>query len=120
MLRKLLMLLLLPPLLIGAAVLVMIGLKDLDLLVAVITRLLVVAIIIGIPVILTKMTILPGRSLERPFRNVVRGFSLVPHDPKGSHYRTVGVKHLPDTGNGPATHAQRRNGGPSDRRVSGL
>ena len=97
MLRKLLMLFLLPPLLIGAAVLVMIGLKDLDLLVAIVSRLTVVAIIIGIPLMLIKMTILPGRSLERPFRNVVRGFSLVPRDPKGSHYRTVGVRHLPDT-----------------------
>ena len=97
MLRKLLMLLLLPPLLIGAAVLVVIGLKDLDLLVTIVSKLLVVVIIIGIPVMLIRMTILPGRSLERPFRNVVRGFSLVPHDPKGSHYRTVGVKHLPDT-----------------------
>jgi|GEM_PF-2385641 len=97
MLRKLLMLVLLPPLLICAAVLVMVGLKDLDLLVAIVSKLMVVTVIIGIPVILIRMTILPGRSLERPFRNVVRGFSLVPHDPKGSHYRTVGVKHLPDT-----------------------
>ena len=58
------MLLLLPPLLIGAAVLVMIGLRDLDLLVAVIPRLMVVAIIIGIPVILIRMIISPRRSRD--------------------------------------------------------
>ena len=64
MLRKLLMLLLLPPLLICAAVLVMIGLKDLDLLVAIVSRLTVVAIIIGIPVMLIKMIISPRRSRD--------------------------------------------------------
>jgi len=62
MLRKLLMLLLLPPLLIGAAVLVMIGLKDLDLVLVIVSKLMVVAIIIGIPVILIRMIISPRRS----------------------------------------------------------
>ena len=64
MLRKLLMLLLLPPLLTCAAVLVMIGLKDLDLLVAIVSKLMVVAVIIGIPVILVKMIISPRRSRD--------------------------------------------------------
>ena len=62
MLRKLLMLLLLPPLLICAAVLVVIGLRDLDLLLAIVSKLMVVAIIIGIPVILIRMIISPRRS----------------------------------------------------------
>ena len=26
---------------------------------------------------------------EGPFENVVRGFSLVPHDPEGSHYKNL-------------------------------
>ena len=59
--RRLLMAILLPPLLIAIAVLVLIGLKDFDLLVAIVSRLIVVAVIIGIPVMILKMVILPKR-----------------------------------------------------------
>lgn len=64
MLRRLLMVVLLPPLLIAVAVLVMIGLKDPDLLAAIISKLLVVAIIIGIPVIVLRMIIFPRKSRD--------------------------------------------------------
>lgn len=56
------MLVLPPLLLIGAAVLVAIGLKDLDLLVVIISKLLVVVIIVGIPVIVLRMMVFPGKS----------------------------------------------------------
>ena len=61
MLRRLLMLLLIPPLLIGFTALVLIGLRDFDLLVSIATRLIIVAIVIGIPVMITRMIILPGK-----------------------------------------------------------
>ena len=61
MLSRLLMVILLPPLLIAVAVLIMIGLKDFSLLVAIIAKLLVVTVIIGIPVIIVKMIIFPKK-----------------------------------------------------------
>lgn len=61
MLRKLLMAILIPPLLIAVTVLIIIGLKDFDLLVAVVSRLIVVIVIIGIPVIIVKMVVFPNR-----------------------------------------------------------
>ena len=64
MLRRLLLAMLIPPLLLGIGVLVVIGLKDLDLLVAIVSRLIVVTVIIGIPVIIVRMIIFPGRSRD--------------------------------------------------------
>ena len=61
MLRKLLLALLIPPLLIAISVLVIIGLKDFDLLVVIVSRLIVVAVIIGIPVMILKMIFLPRK-----------------------------------------------------------
>lgn len=61
MLRKLLMVILIPPLLIAIAVLVVIGLRDFDSLVAIVSKLIVVAVVIGIPVIILKMIILPKK-----------------------------------------------------------
>jgi hypothetical protein len=57
-LSKLLKAILIPTLLIAVTVLVVIGLKDFDLLVAIISRLIVVADIINIPVMILKMVIL--------------------------------------------------------------
>ncbi len=62
MLRRLLLVVLIPPLLLGAAVLVLIGLRDLDLLVAIVSRLIPVAVIIGVPVIVIRMILFPRRS----------------------------------------------------------
>lgn len=55
------MAILIPPILIAIAVLVLIGFKDFDLLVAIVSRLIVVAVIIGIPVMIIKMIILPKK-----------------------------------------------------------
>jgi len=60
-LRRLLMVILIPPLAIGLALLVLIGLRDFDLLVSITTRLIVVAVVIGIPVMIVRMIILPGK-----------------------------------------------------------
>jgi len=55
------MAILITPLAIGLALLVLIGLRDFDLLVSIATRLIVVAVVIGIPVMITRMIILPGK-----------------------------------------------------------
>jgi len=60
-LRKLLMAILVPPLLIAVAVLVAIGLRDFDLLVAMASRLIVLTVIIGIPVMILKMIVFPKK-----------------------------------------------------------
>ena len=54
MLSRLLKLVLIPPLLIGVTVLVIIGLKDLDLLVAIIPKLIVAVVLIGIPIFIVR------------------------------------------------------------------
>ena len=59
--RRLLLAVLIPPLLIGLALLVLIGLNDSDLLVSIATRLIVVAVVIGIPVMIVRMIISPGK-----------------------------------------------------------
>ena len=59
--RRLLMAILIPPLVIGLALLVLIGLRDFDLLVSIATGLIVVAVVIGIPVMITRMIISPGK-----------------------------------------------------------
>ena len=63
--RKLLVVILVPPLLIAVTLLVAIGLKDFDLLVAIVSRLMIVAIIIGIPVTILKMIIIPKKKENR-------------------------------------------------------
>jgi hypothetical protein len=65
MLRRLLMLIVLPPLLAAMGVLIMVGLGDINLLVAIVCRLMIIAIIIGIPVMAARMILLPGRSQDR-------------------------------------------------------
>jgi hypothetical protein len=60
-LRKLLLAILLPPLLIVITVLVVIGLKDFDLLVGIVSKLTVVIVVIGIPVMILKMIVLPKK-----------------------------------------------------------
>ncbi|GEM_PF-6287881 len=50
-----------PPLLVLLAVLVMIGLRDIDLLTAIVSRLIVVVVVIAIPVMLVRTIILPGK-----------------------------------------------------------
>jgi len=62
MLRKLLLAILIPPLLIAVLVLVVIGLRDFDLLLTIVSKLIVLAVIIGIPVIILKMIIFPKKS----------------------------------------------------------
>ena len=57
--RRLLVAILVPPLLIAIAVLVVVGLKDFDLLVGIVSRLIVISVIIGIPVMILKMIVLP-------------------------------------------------------------
>lgn len=57
MLSRLLRVVLIPPLLIGVTVLVIIGLKDLDLLVAMIRKLIVAVLIIGIPMAYREETV---------------------------------------------------------------
>ena len=99
MLRKILLALSIPPLLIAIAVLVLIGLKDFDLLVAIVSRLIVVAVIIGIPVMILKMIILPKKSKTEG----------------GEKYETSGkVSKMQgkwaDTQKGPAALAERGNG----------
>ena len=64
MLRKLLMVLLLPSLLVGVAVLIIIGLRDLDLLITIVSKLIVLTVIIGIPIIILKMIIFPKKSRD--------------------------------------------------------
>jgi len=60
-LRKLLMAILVPPLLIAIIALVAIGLRDFDLLVAIVGRLIVVIVIIGIHVMILKMLFVPKK-----------------------------------------------------------
>jgi len=60
-LRKVLLVIIMPSLLIGVTVLVLIGLRDFDLLVSIATRLIVVVVVIGIPVMVVRMIIFPGR-----------------------------------------------------------
>ena len=57
--RRLLLAIFVPPLLVAVTVLVVIGLRDFDLLVAIVSKLIVVAVIIGIPVMILKMIIFP-------------------------------------------------------------
>jgi len=52
---------LMPPLLIAITVLVLIGLRDFDLLGAIVSRLIAVAVIIGVPMMIFKMVVLPRR-----------------------------------------------------------
>ena len=59
--RKLLMAILVPPLLIAIIALVAIGLRDFDLLVAIVGRLIVVIVIIGIHVMILKMLFVPKK-----------------------------------------------------------
>ena len=54
MLRRLLMVILLPPLLIGVTVLVIIGLTNPDLLAAIISKLIVAVVLIGIPIFIVR------------------------------------------------------------------
>jgi len=62
MLRRLLLAILIPPLIIAVLVLVVIGLRDFDLLVAIVSRLIVLTVIVGIPIIILKMIIFPKKS----------------------------------------------------------
>jgi len=55
------MAILIPPLLIAIAMLVLIGLADFDLLVAIVSKLIVVAVIIGIPMMILKIIIIPKK-----------------------------------------------------------
>jgi len=64
-LRRLLLAILVPPLLIGVTLLVLIGLRDFDLLVAITGRLILVIVIIGIPLMILRMIVFPGRSRDR-------------------------------------------------------
>lgn len=64
MLRKLLLAVLMPPLLVAVMVLVVIGLTDFDLLVAIVSRLIVVTVIVGVLVTIIRMIIFPGRSRD--------------------------------------------------------
>jgi uncharacterized membrane protein len=59
--RRWLTAILLALLFIATTVLVVIGLKDLDLLVAIASRLIVVAVIIGIPVMILKTLLFPRK-----------------------------------------------------------
>jgi len=59
MLNRLLRLLLVPPLLVGVTALVIIGLKDLDLLAAIIPKLIVPIVLIGIPMLIVRRLFLP-------------------------------------------------------------
>ena len=52
--RRLLMVILLPPLLIGVTVLVIIGLTNPDLLAAIISKLIVAVVLIGIPIFIVR------------------------------------------------------------------
>ena len=61
MLKRLLMAIFVPPLVIAVILLVAIGLKDFDLLVVIVSKLILVAVIIGIPVMILKMIIFPKR-----------------------------------------------------------
>ena len=65
MLRRLLLAILVPPLLIGLALLVVIGLRDFDLLVAITGRLILVIVIIGIPLMILRMIVFPGKPRDR-------------------------------------------------------
>ena len=65
MLSRLLRAALIPPLLIAATVLLIIGLTDFDLLVAIIPRLIVAVVIIGLPVLVVKRIIFPENSKRR-------------------------------------------------------
>ena len=62
MLRRLLLVVIIPPLLVGVAALVLIGLRDLDLLVALVSRLMSVAVIIGTTVMMIRIILFPRRS----------------------------------------------------------
>ena len=59
MLRRILQAVLIPPLLIAATVLVAVSLMDFDLLPAIVSGLIVVTVIVGIPVMILKMRISP-------------------------------------------------------------
>jgi nitrate reductase gamma subunit len=59
MLSRLLRIVLIPPLLIAVTVLVIIGLKDFNLLVAIVGKLIVATVIIGIPVLIMRRIIFP-------------------------------------------------------------
>jgi len=59
MLSKLLKLVLIPPLLIMVTALVIIGLMKFDLLIAIIPKLIVAIIIMGVPVLIAKRVIFP-------------------------------------------------------------
>ncbi len=61
MLRKVLLVIIMPSLLLGVTVLVLIGLRDFDLLVSITTRLIMVAVVIGIPVTAVRMVMSPGK-----------------------------------------------------------
>jgi len=60
-LRKPLLAILFPPLLAAVTVLLMIGLRDFDLLVAIVSRLIVFTVMIGISVMILKMVIFPKK-----------------------------------------------------------
>jgi uncharacterized protein YqhQ len=64
-LRKLLAAILIPPMLIAVTVLVVIGLKNFDLLVTIVSRLIVVTVVIGIPMMILKMIIIPKKKENR-------------------------------------------------------
>jgi len=63
-LRKVLLVILMPPLVIGLTLLVLIGLRDFDLLVSITTRLMAVAVVIGIPLMIARTISSPGRPLN--------------------------------------------------------
>jgi len=65
MLSRLLRAALIPPLLIAATVLLIIGLTDFDLLLIIIPRLIVATVIIGLPVLIVKRIIFPENSKRR-------------------------------------------------------
>jgi hypothetical protein len=59
MLSRLLRLVLIPPLLLGMTALVIIGLKDLDLLAAIIPKLIVAVVLISIPILILRRLLFP-------------------------------------------------------------
>ncbi len=65
MLRRLLLAILVPPLLIGVTLLVVIGLRDFDLLVAITGKVILVIVIIGIPLMILRMIVFPGKPRDR-------------------------------------------------------
>lgn len=65
MLRRLLLAILVPPLVIGVTLLVLIGLRDFDLLLAITGKLILVIIIIGIPLMILRMIVFPAKWRDR-------------------------------------------------------